>query len=310
MVRKELKFLNKKYIKIFAIVFLFFVLILNISPKQEENLSQGDLSGATKYSKKEQNPNQASSENFILDNLSFVETDKKEEPIDRKKEDNSLNITPLYNTKESYEVVKVVDGDTLDVDINGKIERLRLIGINTPETVDPRKQVECFGKEASNKSKETLLGKKIFLESDPSQDERDKYGRLLRYVFLSDGSNFNLMMIKDGFAYEYTYYLPYKYQKEFKEAQKYAQDNKMGLWGDVCSLKVDNQTSNNIQNTSIPNNLCNIKGNISTKKEKIYHLVNCKSYDATVIDESAGEKWFCSEEEALSSGWRKALNCE
>lgn len=129
-----------------------------------------------------------------------------------------------------YEVVKVVDGDTIDVNIDGKTERLRLIGIDTPETVDPRKPVQCFGKEASNKAKEMLEGKKVRLESDDSQDNRDKYDRLLRYVHLEDGTLYNKAIISEGYAHEYTYNVPYKYQSEFKQAQKEAEEAEKGLW--------------------------------------------------------------------------------
>lgn len=139
-------------------------------------------------------------------------------------------------TTNTYKVVKVVDGDTLDVDIDGKTERLRLIGIDTPETVDPRKPVQCFGKEASNRAKELLNGKSVSLEADESQGERDKYGRLLRYVFLADGTNFNLYMISEGYAHEYTYDTAYKYQKEFKQAEREARNAQKGLWSpDTCS---------------------------------------------------------------------------
>jgi micrococcal nuclease len=131
---------------------------------------------------------------------------------------------------EGYKVVKVVDGDTLDVDLDGKIERLRLIGIDTPETVDPRKSVQCFGKEASNKAKELLNGQYVKLENDDSQGERDKYKRLLRYVFLPDGTNFNLFMISEGYAHEYTYSTSYKYQSEFKQAEISARNGNKGLW--------------------------------------------------------------------------------
>ncbi|EKD86586.1 MAG: hypothetical protein ACD_37C00227G0004 [uncultured bacterium] len=130
----------------------------------------------------------------------------------------------------------MVDGDTIDVLIDNKTERLRLIGIDTPETVDPRKKVQCFGKEASNKSKEMLLGQFVVLESDETQGERDKYKRLLRYVFLPDGTNFNLYMIAEGYAHEYTYNDPYKYQFDFKEAQRLAIENEKGLWSSsTCS---------------------------------------------------------------------------
>ena len=133
---------------------------------------------------------------------------------------------------DSYKVIKVIDGDTVAVEINGKKETIRLIGINTPETVDPRKPVECFGIEASNRAKEILTGKRVKLEADSVVGERGKYGRLLRYVFLDDGTNFNKMMISEGYAYEYTYNLSYKYQSEFRQAEKEAREAKRGLWAD------------------------------------------------------------------------------
>jgi len=136
----------------------------------------------------------------------------------------------------SAKVTKVIDGDTIKVLINNKEETVRLIGIDAPETVDPRKSVQCFGKEAGIKAKAILDNKIITLESDPTQGERDKYGRLLRYVFL-DSLNFNKLMISEGYAYEYTYQNnPYKYMEEFKYAQKQARVNKKGLWADgVCN---------------------------------------------------------------------------
>ncbi len=140
------------------------------------------------------------------------------------------NIQPGY-----YKIIKVVDGDTINVEIDGKPKAVRLIGINSPELYDRRKPVECFAVEASNKAKELLTGKTVKLESDPSQGDKDKYNRLLRYVFLEKEINFNKMMVAQGFAFEYTYATPYKYQAEFKEAQKEAEENKMGLWADgVC----------------------------------------------------------------------------
>lgn len=136
--------------------------------------------------------------------------------------------------EETYEVVKVVDGDTLTLNMGGKTETLRLIGMDTPETVDPRKPVQCFAKEASAKAKEMLMEKKVKIEADPSQGERDKYDRLLRYIFFEDGTSYNKLMIEEGYAHEYTYNTPYKYQSEFKAAEKSARENKRGFWGDVC----------------------------------------------------------------------------
>lgn len=134
----------------------------------------------------------------------------------------------------TYPVVKVVDGDTLDVLMNGKPVRLRLIGLDTPETVDPRKPVQCFGKAASDRAKEMLSGKTVQLEYDASQNILDKYGRTLAYVFLPSGTNFNGFMIAEGYGHEYTYNLPYKYQSEFKAAEKNAREQKKGLWADAA----------------------------------------------------------------------------
>lgn len=147
-----------------------------------------------------------------------------------------LKPTPTISTvlginDELVKVVKVVDGDTIKVLISGKEELVRLIGIDTPEVADPRKPVQCFGKEASNKAKEILNNKQIRLEADETQRNQDTYGRLLRYVFLEDGTSFNRFMIEEGYAHEYTYDSNYyKYQLEFIQAQKEARENNKGLW--------------------------------------------------------------------------------
>ena len=143
----------------------------------------------------------------------------------------------VVNSQETARVLRVIDGDTIEVSLNGKEETVRLIGIDALEVIDPRKAVECFGKEASDKAKEVLNGKTITLESDPAQGNRDKYGRLLRYVFINE-LNINKLMISEGYAHEYTYQNnPYKYQLEFRNAQKKAKENKVGLWSDVIKCK-------------------------------------------------------------------------
>lgn len=144
--------------------------------------------------------------------------------------------TPTKQIRVTYKVTKVVDGDTINVLVDGKSRPVRLIGIDTPETVDPRKPVQCFGKEASDKTKELLTGKNVALEADPTQGDTDKYNRLLRFVFLEDGTHINKLLISEGYAHEYTYQSnPYKYQAEFIQAQIQARENKKGLWADnVC----------------------------------------------------------------------------
>lgn len=137
-----------------------------------------------------------------------------------------------------YKVTKVVDGDTFHVDIDGTDEKVRLIGINTPETVDPRTQVQCFGKEASDEMKDLAQGKLVKLEYDDSQNLRDTYGRLLAYAYLEDGQMLNRKMIAEGYAYEYTYMTPYKYQSEFRDLQNLARSSGRGLWGaETCNGK-------------------------------------------------------------------------
>lgn len=151
------------------------------------------------------------------------------------------NVKIVDESKEkTYSVLQVVDGDTMKV---SELGTLRLIGIDTPETVDPRKEIQCFGKEASEKAKELLDGRKVRLEFDSSQGRVDKYGRTLVYVFREDGLFFNLEMVKQGYAHEYMYSVPYKYQSEFKAAQKTAQEAKLGLWGDACQCEKGNEIS-------------------------------------------------------------------
>jgi micrococcal nuclease len=204
----------------------------------------------------------------------------------------SLTPTPIF-----YPVVKVVDGDTFDVEVDGQTKRIRVIGINTPEVVDPRKTVECFGKEASEKAKSILLGKKVNLERDPTQGDTDKYGRLLRYVFLEDGTDFGLLMIKQGYAYEYTYNFPYKYQNEYKKAQKQAEELKIGLWADNACVTptqtskttvpiyipspttvIQNQTSSSTVNESSGGFVCNCSKTCSQMiscEEAYFQLNTC-----------------------------------
>jgi len=193
--------------------------------------------------------------------------------------------TPIF-----YLVVKVVDGDTIDANIDNQIKRIRVIGINTPEIVDPRKEIECFGKEASEKAKSILLGKKVRLEKDPTQGNIDKYGRLLRYVFLEDGTDFGLLMIKEGYAYEHTYNIPYKYQQQYKQAQKEAEKEKKGLWADdACvtptqiyvppaTTTIQNQTNSSTVNESSSSFVCNCSKTCSQMvscEEAYFQLNNC-----------------------------------
>lgn len=130
-------------------------------------------------------------------------------------------------------IVRVVDGDTVILRIDGRQERVRLIGMNTPESVDPRRPVECLGKEASAKATEILTaGMPVHTEPDPTQDVRDRNGRLLLYLWTPDGVLFNEQMIRLGFASEFTFAAPYRYQNQFRAAEREARAAKRGLWAD------------------------------------------------------------------------------
>lgn len=134
-------------------------------------------------------------------------------------------------TASADTISRVVDGDTIKVMISGEEETVRIIGINTPETVDPRKPVECLGVEASDTLKAMLgEGTAVTLTPDPTQDEADRYGRLLRYVANESGQDVGLQLITQGYAYEYTYRTPYERQREYQEAQHSAREEERGLW--------------------------------------------------------------------------------
>ena len=147
----------------------------------------------------------------------------------------AATIQPATTTPDVYPVAKVIDGDTIDVVMDAALTRIRIIGLDTPEIVDPRKPVQCFAREASDEGHKLLDSQYVRLEYDASQDTYDKYGRTLAYVFLLNGTNYEKFMIENGFGHEYTYRLPYKYQAEFKAAEQEAQAAKRGLWADgVC----------------------------------------------------------------------------
>ncbi len=131
-----------------------------------------------------------------------------------------------------FHVIRVVDGDTIRVEQNGQEYTVRLLGIDTPESVDPRKTVQCFAHEATAQLQSLIDDSYVRLDGDSSQMDIDRYGRLLRYVYSADGVLINKLMIEDGYAFEYTYDKPYMMQKMFMLAQEEAQQSKRGLWAE------------------------------------------------------------------------------
>jgi len=129
-----------------------------------------------------------------------------------------------------YRVERVVDGDTILVRDGDVLTTVRLIGVDTPETVHPRKPVERFGKEAAAFTKRTLENESVRLEFD--NERFDRYGRLLAYVYrASDGLFVNEELIRQGYGHAYTRF-PFRYLDRFRRLEAEARENGRGLWGD------------------------------------------------------------------------------
>jgi micrococcal nuclease len=133
------------------------------------------------------------------------------------------------------EVIDHVDGDTVRVRIPhapeqvGAVETIRLIGVDTPETVHPSRPVERFGREASDFTRRGLLGKSVYLAFD--WDLRDRYGRLLAYIYTGEGRCFNALIIREGYGFAYTRF-PFQFMEEFRSLEQEARAEKRGLWND------------------------------------------------------------------------------
>ncbi|GAA4710087.1 hypothetical protein GCM10023228_14480 [Brevibacillus fulvus] len=187
------------------------------------------------------------------------------------------------------EVKRVVDGDTFEIS-NG--EKVRLIGVDTPETVKPNTPVQPYGKEASAYTKKLIEGKQILLRFDV--EPRDTYQRLLAYAYLPDGTFLNEKLVREGYARIMTVPPNVAYADLFLQAEREAREHKRGLWGDEQPDKPiqDEKRANEAQAGLI-------KGNINSKGEKIYHLPGSKDYDKT-----KAEVLFQTEEEAKAAGFR------
>lgn len=155
--------------------------------------------------------------------------------------DNKLvSTTPGY-----YRVLRIEDGDTITVDMNGHDERVRFIGVDTPETQDPRKPVQCFGKAASEFTKQLIGTNSVRLESDPLSSNRDRYNRLLRYIYLPDGRLVQSEILKSGYGFAYVSF-PFTRSEEFLNYQRGAREGNQGLWSscEPTTNKYGGYTSN------------------------------------------------------------------
>jgi len=142
---------------------------------------------------------------------------------------DSAKQTAQVNQPGLYRVIRFDDGDTIVVDMNGAKETIRFIGVDTPETHDPRKAVQCFGQAASNFTKTFISTNNVRLEADPLNTNRDRYNRLLRYVYLPNGTLVNAEIIKQGYGFAYLSF-PFTKAEEFRQYQTAAREQGKGLW--------------------------------------------------------------------------------
>ncbi len=142
---------------------------------------------------------------------------------------DNLTTDALTDHDLTVQVARVVDGDTFVYLTGGEEVKVRLLGIDTPETVDPRKEVQCFGKEASAMTNNLIGGKTVKLVADTKGDSRDKYGRELRYIYLPDGTMVNRLLVENGFAHATPEY-SFSYKEEFVNLENQAKIQEKGLW--------------------------------------------------------------------------------
>lgn len=191
-------------------------------------------------------------------------------------------------------VARVIDGDTIQIE--GNI-RVRYIGIDTPEPG------QCLGDIATTTNLNLILDKENYVTLERDIEGYDKYSRVLAYVFAGD-IFINEKLVRDGLATVTTYPPNIKYVDKLLKAQQDAREARLGIWSD------DPCPASNPPNPSDPSaptsSNCLIKGNISSSGEKIYHIQGQRYYEKTKIEENKGERWFCTEEEARSAGWRKS----
>jgi micrococcal nuclease len=200
-----------------------------------------------------------------------------------------------------YEVKRVIDGDTIEL-ADGDV--VRLLGIDAPE------KGECFYKESTKALIDLVEGKKVELIKDVTG--MDDFGRLLRYVFLPDNGSLedkifvDEYMIREGYAKLNSNPRDRLYYNLLLEHKEQAMMDDRGLWGE-CDYEVSRRSQEHVEPLSEE---CVIKGNISTESfGKTYFLPECTNYNQVKVDLSRGEQYFCSEEEAVSAGFKKATMC-
>ena len=205
-----------------------------------------------------------------------------EEATEETEETTEEETTPDEIIKEKAKVTRVIDGDTIEVDLNGKAYKVRYIGINTPEYDQP------FGDKATQANSSLVFGKTVILEKDIS--ETDKYGRLLRYVYVGD-LFVNAHLVKLGWAQAATYPPDVKYSDLFVSLEREARENNRGCW----------------TTEEPPPPTEEEKKFVGSKESDVYHYPNC-GYVKKILTEN--KIWFTSVEDAKAHGYRPCKVCK
>ncbi len=209
-------------------------------------------------------------------------------------------VTPPRIFNEKVTVLKVLNGETVEVSWKVKdvlewidhVERVRLIGVKALPHEHPQESIPLFADNAYGKLRESLVGQMAHLQIDRSQGDRDAQKRLLRYMWLEETQLLNLILIQYGYVLASTGPTPHQYRLQFQHVQDLARKQKKGLWA-LAGIEGEQ-------------GLCPIKGIIGYGGAKFYVLPeDTELYSEHAIDQAQGERWFCSESEAQTAGWKR-----
>ncbi len=239
-----------------------------------------------------------------------LEFEVQEQVTNNTEEQQGATTASTYDISsfEEFPLVSVVDGDTIKIKYNGSNESVRFLLVDTPETNHPRLGKQPYGEEAKKFTKQLLEDQKyVYLEFDVSY--RDKYNRLLAYVYTKDGINVQEELLKNGLArVAYIYEPNTKHVDWFESVQKTAQKQAIGIWSVENYVtdrgyddRVFDGTDEEVNNSDETDSDCLIKGNNNSKGDKIYHSPGQANYEST-----KPEEMFCTKEEAEAAGFRAA----
>jgi len=209
-------------------------------------------------------------------------------PIVEAGEESHTPLQKNFEDTSAYKVVRIVDGDTVVLLMDGKETKVRLIGVDTPETVHPAKPVELYGKEASRFTRNLLLGEHVYLEYEPGPSKVDKYGRVLAYLYRApDGLFVNLEIIRQGYGHAYVRY-PFQYMELFRSYERVARESGKGLWAVDSPEQSSHQHSSTVESENAgKTDAVETKDDGTlvyvTRSGKKYHREQCRFLSKTKI---------------------------